>query len=415
VLGEFSRVNLPLLQREVILSDAIIPIYIAFWLFTKPKTPQFKPATKKLISWIVAFIGIATLSLIANYNNFATRELAISSLYLIRFIEYAALFLITLNLTKEEKTAKKIFSAAIISAFLIALTGFYQLISLPDLKELAKESGYDPHINRLVGSWLDPNFISGYFAFIISIIVGVVLKTKNLRLRLYLGTTAIVLLIATFLTYSRSGYIALAIGIVVISVLRSRKLLIIVAIFASIGLGISERAQQRVGELVQSASSIFLNTAQNPDPTARLRIKSWQQSIELFQKQPLLGYGYNTLTYAKLNEGFVADTTIHSASGSDSSLLTIAATTGIFGLLTFLAIYILVLKKSFTNAYKKNLSKFHQGLGLGLFAGILSLIIHAIFVNSLLFPQILIHFWIMLGIMYSAKPKSVPPLQIPQK
>src|SRR5690606_11520258 len=103
------------------------------------------------------------------------------SLYLIRLIGYFALLPIAISILSTPKTTNKsknlsqqsanpqeihknfqnllIFLG--ISSFLIAITGFIQLQILPNLEGL-ESLGYDPHINRLVGSWLDPNFIGGF-------------------------------------------------------------------------------------------------------------------------------------------------------------------------------------------------------------------------------------------------------------
>ena len=72
-------------------------------------------------------------------------------------------------------------------ALALAAGGFLQLQILPDLEELAKSAGYDPHINRLVGSWLDPNFIGGYFAAASLFLVSLALYRPTDRVRILLS------------------------------------------------------------------------------------------------------------------------------------------------------------------------------------------------------------------------------------
>jgi O-antigen ligase len=399
VFGEFSRFTL--LGRSLIASDIIIPLYILIWLIRHPVL-QPDSSTRLQLKTLGIFIILAFFSLLFSLTALSATDVASGALYLIRLISYIALFPITFSLFREEKSQLKLLKYILLIALLIALGGFIQLQILPNLEELAKNQGYDPHINRLVGSWLDPNFIGGFFAFIISIFAGIAIYSKSSRFRAALLLILAILSTALFLTYSRSAYLALAASALVIGLLKSRRLLITLIILAAIGISVSERAQERVGELVTSITSVLFNTAENPDPTARLRLQNWDQTVELIKQKPLLGYGYNNLTAVKLQEGFIKDEDVHSASGSDSSLLTITATTGLLGLAVFLFSLFLFLKTSAQN-WLHGQNDLKKGLGLGLLAGLLGLFVHSNFVNSLLFPQIMIFFWILLGLLYAKK------------
>ncbi len=97
------------------------------------------------------------------------------------------------------------------------------------------------------------------------------------------------------------------------------------------------------------------------------KIQNYKQGINIFIKNPITGIGYNNIPF--LNP---QNNQSHSNSGFDSSLLTIAITTGIFGLI-FL---ILGLHYEFING-----NLFFQSL-------LLALIIHSLFANSLFYPYI---------------------------
>lgn len=405
VIGELFRLPFGP-ETGALISDVFVPAYLITWLIPKllaksefPKSVIFTP--------LLIFTGVGIISLLQALLFLKPTEVAVSSLYLVRFVQYALLAIVTLDIIKNDRTgqsAKKIFQALTASVTLIALAGFIQLLVYPDLGKL-EEYGWDPHINRLVSTWLDPNFVGGLLAFMVSILLGIALYTKKTSHKVGLFILIAVLSTALFLTYSRSAYLALAAGILIIGVLKSRKLLVFCLIAFLIGIAASPRAEQRVTDLTHSISSFIFNTAENPDATARLRIKSWQQTLELIQMRPIFGSGYNTLRYVKHNEGFVEDTEVHSASGSDSSLLTILATTGIAGLIPFLMIYYRIIKTAFTNWQQKKqpLPPYWKGYSLGMLAATFSLLTHSLFVNSLLFAQIMIFFWIAVGLLESSK------------
>jgi len=396
--GEFSRLDF--LGRSVVINDLLVPIFDLGALMHLSRVRHL-PDLPKVLKPLYIFLAIATLSLFLSLAALPFSDVLQSSLYLIRLILYIGLFPITFFLA-EPKNYRQFIWWLVFSALLVAFSGFLQLQFLPDLEVLAKTAGYDPHINRLVGSWLDPNFIGGFFAFVSLLFISLALYEKSLRQKIGLFAVSAILLTALFLTYSRSGYLAFLVGIFILGLIKARKLLLIILLIGSIALVSSDRAQQRVGELVTSMTSVLFNTSENPDPTARLRIQNWEQTLELINQKPLLGHGYNTLPYVKLAEGFISSEDVHSASGSDSSLLTVLATTGLAGLLFFLAFYYLLLRDTLQTWLKKAPSPL-PGLSLGLFTGLLALLVHCNFENSLFFPQIMIYFYPLLGLFYKAR------------
>ncbi len=394
VLGEFSRFEL--LGRSIIASDIIIPIFIVIWLFSNQKSWKFSKPTKNNLTYLALFILTATISLLLSWLTLSTSELIQGAQYLGRLILYTTLFPITITILNKTPQ-NRLLQIITISALLIAATGFIQLQILPDLETYAELYGYDPHINRLVGSWLDPNFIGGFFALIVTLLSAVLTYSKNRQTQIILSIAIAALLIATFLTYSRSAYLTLSAGLFIVGLLRSRTLLLAVIIAALLGISVSDRAQDRVNQLLESVNSITSETYTNPDPTARLRIENWNQTLTLIEQKPLLGHGYNNLTQAKFKAGFIKDTDVHSASGSDSSLLTITATTGMVGLFFYLLFYFHNIILSFK---KWRESKNDKGIYLGITALLIALLVHSAFVNSLVFPQIMIFFWIILGLLH---------------
>lgn len=191
-------------------------------------------------------------------------------------------------------------------------------------------------------------------------------------------------------------------------------MLLIGLLIATLAISVSPRSQQRLNELLTSISSTVFASNENPDPTARLRIKNWEQTLDLINEKPILGQGYNTLAFIKQNRGQVSSTSVHSASGSDSSLLTILATTGLLGI----SIYIFIIFSLGLTAYKlafKSKNLFIKNYGLGYFGALISLQVHSLFVNSQLFAPFMIYFWIATGLLfYYNRLNQEQPLQTHQ-
>lgn len=150
----------------------------------------------------------------------------------------------------------------------------------------------------------------------------------------------------------------------------------ILVILGGLGVGFSEKAQKRI-------SGAF-----DLDRSAGARIESWKGAIEIWGESPVLGVGWNWLKKVQEEKGMVVSEEVHSASGADSSVLTILATMGPVGALLFLGFWLELLALGVLTWKKRR-----QAAGLGLGVGILVLLISACFVNLLLLPLALVPVW----------------------
>lgn len=424
VLGQLVRVPLPGTEAHFLLNDIIIPVLILSWLLRKLVSRKLSIKKNPINLPLILFLMIAILSLIWGSRDLIFGEKVISALYLVRFIEYALLFYLVLDLAQSRQWVKKYIRFIFICAFALALLGFLQYIFFPDFGFMAARAGWDPHVKRLLSTWFDPNFVGGFFVFILSLALALllfsgapraepvapsasaggtrrsrgihtfihVLKScwpsakagKNVLKRKLLFVLCAVLFAALVLTYSRSAFFSFLIVLFLLGVLKSKKLLVVGLIGLLILVLLSGRLQTRLA----GATSL--------DVTARHRIHSWFNTLKIVQDHPLLGIGYNTFRYAQRQYGTIGYEVSHSDFGSDSSLLTILATTGIFGFLAYLWLLGAVLFLPW-EAFRRGKEGLTQAFGLGLFCALVGIFFHAQFTNSLLYPYFMQIIWISLA------------------
>lgn len=404
VTGELWR--LPFLGFELLPSDILIPLFFVLWVLQKIRKDRVI-RLGKIGKVIVLFMGVTVFTYLLNLFRFDFREMLVAATYMARFFAYMVLALITFDLLERDQTPRTrriVLGGMIASMILIALLGFLQLKYFPSFLALGLDlKGWDPHIGRLLSTWFDPNFIGGYLAFILPITLAITLFFHRQRQRKWFFIFAVINLIglvALYFTFSRSGYLAMLIAALILAFFLSRKLLIGILALALIGFMVSPRMQERVGEGIESAKAfIGLESAQAIDPSARLRLDSWGYAIEMIRDHPWIGVGYSRYAYEIVDRGHGMFSE-HDVGGSDSSLLTLWATTGLFGLITYLGI-------GFT-AFLLALQKIRKGkamepyLNAGLLAGFSGIMVHSIFVNSLLFPLIMVYLWVGLGLLDQA-------------
>lgn len=391
-------IRIPFGGGGILLSDILLPFFSSLYLgqlfFIKRNFPIVSFSNAGLFFLIIAFFSY----LIGSWD-LLLKEKILSFSYLVRFFSILVFGIATKNFIQNSKKEISEFFFQrlwIISGIIIAF-GFLQFYLIPDIGNFSTLGGFDPHVGRFLGTWMDPNFIAGFLSFLLPLLFGKFYQSSNSKEKIKLGILIILFLYALFLTFSRSGYLALISGLFFFFLLRDPKIILLGILISILGIFTNERAQKRTFELFGTAKSILLRDTDEIDATANLRIESWSKSFELWKKYPAWGIGYNTYRFRAAEEGIV-DESYFSAGGSDSTFLTILVTTGIIGFFSFSYFYfklwIVNLKKFF---HTKN------ELFLGFVSGISALFIHSFFVNSFLFPHIFLVVLFVAGILESKK------------
>ena len=378
-------IRIPFGGGGILLSDVLLPLFAVTWLGHKTIFDRKLP----LISWwwpSLAFVLVALLSWLLGAWDLDLKAKILSFSYIIRFIS-----IVVIAWAAFEQKNEKIINGLFWLVGIIVGLGMVQFFVIPDIGAWSTTGGFDPHIGRLLGTWMDPNFVAGLLAFFLPVMCGRWYETKNFWLAGLIGFCVI----ALFLTFSRSGYLAAVGGLFIFFLLRDPKILLVAFLLVMIGLGSNQRAQERVGELAGTMSSIVLGNTDEIDATAKLRLQSWGKSVILWEKYPILGVGYNTYRYRAAEEGIVNEGDF-AAGGSDSTLLTVLVTTGFIGLMAFLWFYIHFWWRAWLRFY---IGK--STLDLGFVAGWSAILVHSVFVNSMLFPLIFMPMLITAAVLES--------------
>lgn len=389
-------IRIPFGGGGVLLSDILAPLFVLVWLghliLMERRLPDFK-----FILPALGFTLVALISWIWGAWDLLLKEQVLSFSYIVRFVSIVFLgwYVLDQNRSELDKILLNLFKIVGV----VVVLGYLQFYVYPDISKFSTVGGFDPHIGRLLGTWMDPNFVGGLLAFLLPIMLGYWYQTENLKVKIYLGGLILLSLYALFLTFSRSAYLASIGGLTIFFLLRDPKIILVGIILAAFGLASNQRAQERVGELIGTMAAVVLRDTDEVDATAKLRVQSWQRSLTLFEKYPVLGIGYNTYRFRGAEEG-VVDENFFSAGGSDSTLLTILVTTGILGFVFFAWFYADLWIRNFVVWRRAQRTKsFLSGgeLNLGFVAGWSAILVHSLFVNSLLFPLIFIPIMVVAG------------------
>ncbi len=355
--GQIFRFNLKVLDLVIPVQpiDLVAALSLPFCLLLKYKKP-------KVFKYIFSFLLAALFSYVLSLLIFRQKEVFFGGLYLLRLFTYVSFFLLAWNFAKNRKGIRNVLLKSLIAVSLIlAFFGWIQYLFYPDIRSLTIW-GWDDHLYRLVGTFLDPGFTSIILVFGFLICFLKFLENKK---RKYIFPLLFLLMTIGF-TYSRAGYLALLAGIFVVFLLKKRlRIFFIVLLILTLLIFLLPRPSSE-GVKLERMFSIYA------------RLENYSQTLLIIKKSPLFGVGFNNLCLARQKYLGKGEFGSHSCSGSDSSLLFVLATTGVIGFLLFIDI-VYQLSKKIPVGFNRTL----------FIATSVALIVHSLFVGSMFYPWVM--------------------------
>jgi O-antigen ligase len=390
VIGQFGRIPPGGdANGSLLLIDILVGLTLLAWIIRLVATKS-KQQIKELVFlspahflWL-CFLAVALILLLANPLNLDKSSLLKNGLYWIRLASYTSFIWIIPDVFQTKTKIEKLFRWILNSGLAIVLLGLIQLYIFPNIGPLAKY-GWDPHVGRLVSTFLDPNYLGGFMAIILAMLIApTVIEKKRFPWIMILLT-----LLAGLLTYSRSGYLALGLVVLIIGIRYFWKLMLILLIFVvPIGLSIPRVGQRIIGGLTI-------------DQTAKDRIQSWENALMVAKTYPVLGVGYNSYQDAQRQLGIINYNNHSKAiAGSDSSLLNVLATTGIVGIFLAVGALLFIYKKSI-QMINQNTANLQTSVALTIAVSLPALFVNSFFVNSFFYPFILLLIASLGGLLYT--------------
>jgi len=333
--GQLLKIGFVNLFDVLILSLAIIT------LFQKPKYPEW-------YKYFVYFLLSCVIGLLLNSSLFTVH----SSLYPLRLWSYSMVAIYVFNYFKKPFTVHR---SLITIAVASALFGWLQYLIWPDLTAL-KYLGWDDHLLRMVGTFLDPTYLG------LILVLGSIIALQK---RFYLAF--VFLAFSLLFTYSRSSYLVLFF-VFLFDFVKNKKMfrfLLLNSIFLLLFF-----LPKNIGEGTTLTRTVSANS----------KLINYQQTYQIFKTSPLFGVGFNNI--CKAREIYLLDqkTESHACNGADSSILFILATTGVIGFLLFLS-FVSKLPTSYI-----------------LVTSFLVILLHSSFANSLFYPHIMFWLFTLVGL-----------------
>jgi O-antigen ligase len=345
-----------------------------------------------VVAIVFAILGGVTTIYTAQREAFKTTELVTSLAYLARWLYYFAIYLYVINLV-QPRDVRGVWRSIETMLVLFAAFGLFQSVFLPDFAFMLYPDArpfvdFDPQGHRLVSTILEPNVAGMIIAM--GLLVHVAFASvgepvPQWRTLLFFG--------ALMATFSRSALLAFGFGVVTILSLR----------------GMTKKMMRITGSVVVlivlflpqliAASKLYGKFEVGENSSAMHRYTSWIRAGTIWLDHPWFGIGFNA--YAPI----VNRTTLVEAAGagrasSDGGLLFIGTMTGIVGLTVYVCMLLLIALRSRTIWRNERATPEQKGIALAAVAITVAVIVHSIFVNSILATFTMEMMWIIWGLTF---------------
>lgn len=278
-----------------------------------------------------------------------------------------------------------------ITSSLFALYGLYLTASPSSIFQTL----INRNTNALTG---DPNYYAGYLIMVISHILGLLLVTKRMTFRIALVVMLIILFLATLLTVSRAGYIALfAVLFAFFTYLyynyNLRRLLSILATITLFSLATLYFSTNIASKFVNlfSMSERIESAVTGEDGSFKQRLKILTVAYRVIQANPVLGVGYANFepVFNKYRLGYFSTGDSRVAHNTYVTILAESGVVGFTGAMVFFLSIFIFIRKRYRSSTDQNDRTMLFALGISLFSFML--------MSATLEQMFESHFWVFLG------------------
>jgi hypothetical protein len=294
--------------------------------------------------------------------------------FVLKYFEYMIVFFMVVNYVNTADQAKRLLFCLFLTCFIVSI---YGLMQIPGGERVSAP---------FEGARGEPNTFGGYLVFMGAVAVALIDQLKDMRVRLGLAVLLVVLLVSLLYTQSRASYLAVIPTYLVISLFSRKRFYLIAGL--SIVLALSPVLLPRVAK--ERMAETFTQPVQKGqiqfgklrfDTSSSARIIGYKEALSAWRKNPILGFGVT-------GHHFI-----------DAQYPRILVETGIIGILAFSWLIYALFQVVLDTWRDKQDDFLLRGLSVGLIAGLVGLLVHAIGANTFIIVRIMEPFWFLTGII----------------
>ena len=353
--------------------DILIGLFIGIFfiksIYCKKERTIFKKRVIDVLKDPIVITMVLAIVLMRISSTYARNKVICFS-ESFRFFTYIILYIAIkyeFNITRNYSKYNVLFLG---QSFIIFVLGIIQALTNIGVKV---DTNGTPRMESTLGY---PTAFAAYIIVIIFPLIMFFVKTKSVRLKVFSGISILCGLISLVLSWSRNGWLALVVGLVVLAIIYNYKFLYAIGAGAVVGIAVPF-IRTRLLQL----TSMAINGG---------RIKLWKIAGKMIKEHPVRGVGQGNYTEL-VNDYFVKYPELyelgHEGFPTHNSYLKVWSELGIIGLIVFFSTYVIMGFKLFA-ANKKYKNKY-LGLTTGVCASFIAFMFINIFDNMMFTPKVM--------------------------
>ncbi|HIG53312.1 MAG TPA: hypothetical protein EYQ18_04880 [Candidatus Handelsmanbacteria bacterium] len=303
--------------------------------------------------------------------------------YVLKYVEYFIVYFIVSNNLETRDQIRRFIITMLITAFIVSITATAQI------------PGGERVSAPFEGERGEPNTLGGYLLLVGSVVAGLAINLKDKSITRWLWMLLAFMFIPFMFTQSRGSYLALPFVYMTFGFLlpsKRIKMVVLAVVFVIFGVlfmpatvtdrimytfeqGYTQQEKTKIGDV-------------ELDTSTTERLHSWARALSDGTDSPIWGFGVT-------GYGFL-----------DAQYPRIWVETGLLGLFFFGSLMYKVFKQGF-QLYGNTEDPLFKGLGMGLIAGTVGLLFHALGANTFMIVRVMEPFWLIVGMVVFANKLEV--------
>lgn len=278
--------SLPILTYRPLL--ALILLFVLVLFVTAQNYEKLKANLKNHLNLAVfLFLAILLITALTSVNVIES----LKQFMLYYFISFLLYLLLVMKLDTRE-TLYRFIVCLVLSASLVSLYGVYQYFTLQYTSAAWVDVSQNPGLSkRIFATFENPNLFVQYLIMILPLNFALIFYSKSLGNRVLFALQFALISLAVVLTFSRSGWVALFLGLGILATMISRRLLVVGLIVAAVSVNfLPDTIMTRI-------LSIF---SPQTDSSSAYRLEMWPSAFAMIRDFWATGIGSDLTTFKKV-------------------------------------------------------------------------------------------------------------------
>lgn len=380
--------------------EGLLLLAVLWILYDRMRAPQpVLPRVSPLDTPVFLFVGIG-LALMFIVSPF----FSISVAGYRATVQYLLWFFVLTRLIRSDRDFMTLYLVMVMAAFLISLHGIYQFIVAAPIPSSWTDQAETAVRTRVYSIFGSPNIMGDYMVMFAPMAAGLAYWFQDRRAKLFFWFVTFCMCFSCLFTMSRGAWMAMAVTILVFSILVDRRLIVLMLIAGVCSLFLPFVAS-RIGYLLTPEFAASTNNGG--------RGSRWEIALSYLAMNPVFGFGLGMFGGAVAMQNQIYKWISYFY--VDNYYLKILVEMGWAGFLVFLLMMASLLFVGLRAVYRTSRplkGRSVHPLCAGMFAGLCGVLVHCYFENIFEEPYMMAYFWsIAAMIVYLGFFRGRSPLQ----